>query len=112
MAEVARGVDAAVVKVRDGVRVDLGREREGVADEAVFEFGNEVRLPAEALDLPCAEGEGCDGDQGEDDEAWAVAVSCADELGGVVDYGVEVWGRFGGVGAGGGVEFAGCWCAW
>lgn len=40
------------------------REGEGVADEAVLELGEEVRLPLEALDLPGAEDEGGDGDEG------------------------------------------------
>lgn len=64
MAQAAGGEDTAVVKVVDGGRIDLRREGQGVADEAVFELGDEVGLPAQALDLPCAEGECCDGDEG------------------------------------------------
>lgn len=54
MAEGAAGDDAAVIELVDGGRVDVGRQGEGVADEAVFEFGDEFGLPAEALDLPSA----------------------------------------------------------
>lgn len=64
MAEAAGGGDAAVVEVRDGGGVDARREGEGVADEAVLELGEEVGLPLEALDLPGAEGEGRDWDEG------------------------------------------------
>lgn len=59
VAQTASGVDAAVVEVMDGGRVDLRRQREGFTDEAVFELSNELGFPAEALDLPCAEREGC-----------------------------------------------------
>lgn len=52
MAEAARSVDAAIVKVVNGLGVDGRGQGEGLAEEAVFEFGEEVRLPAEALDLP------------------------------------------------------------
>lgn len=64
VAEVAAGDDAAVVEVVNRGGVDVRREGEGVADEAVFEFGDELGLPAEALDLPGAEDEGGDGDDG------------------------------------------------
>jgi hypothetical protein len=62
VAETAAGDDASEIEVVDGGRVDSGREGEGVADETVLEFGDEFGFPAEALDLPCAEGEGGDGD--------------------------------------------------
>ena len=62
MAEAPPGDDAAEVEVVDGRRVDARRQGERVADEAVFEFGDELGLPAQALDLPGAEGEGGDGD--------------------------------------------------
>lgn len=52
MAETARGVDAAIVKVVNGFGVDGWGQGEGLAEEAVFEFGDEVGLPAETLDLP------------------------------------------------------------
>jgi hypothetical protein len=62
--EPARHVDAAIVELGDGVRVDARREGEGRADEAVFAFGNQVGLPLQALDLPGAEKEGGYGDDG------------------------------------------------
>lgn len=56
-------VDAAIVKVVNGGRIDGGRQRKRVAHQAVFKLGDELRLPAEPLDLPGAQGEGGDGDQ-------------------------------------------------
>lgn len=64
MAEVAGGEHPAEVEVVDGRGVDVRREGERLADEAVLELCDELRLPAKALDLPCAEGEGRDGDEG------------------------------------------------
>lgn len=64
VAQAAGGDDAAVVKVVDRGRVNVRRQREGVAHETVLKLGNEVRLPPQALDLPGAEGKGCDGDEG------------------------------------------------
>lgn len=64
MAEVAAGDDAAVVEVMDGRGVDIWWEGEGVADEAVLKFSDELSFPAESLDLPGAEGEGRDRDDG------------------------------------------------
>lgn len=41
--------------------------------------------------MPCSEGEGCEGDEGEEDEAGAVAsAACADDSGGSVEDGLEV----------------------
>ena len=64
VAEAAGGEHSAVVKVVNGRGVDGWREGERLTDEAVLELGDELRLPAEALDLPCAQNEGCDGDEG------------------------------------------------
>lgn len=62
----ARGVDAAVVEIVDGGRVDGRRQRKGVSNKTVLKLGNELRLPSEALDLPCAQEEGRNGDDGYD----------------------------------------------
>lgn len=64
MAEAALGADAAVVKLVDGGGVDVRRQRQRLAHQAVLELGHQRRLPAQALDLPGAEGEGSDGDEG------------------------------------------------
>lgn len=64
VAQRARGEDPAEVEVADYGGVDVWRQGEGVADEAVFGFGDEAAFPAEALDLPCAEDEGGDGHEG------------------------------------------------
>lgn len=42
VAEGADCSDAAEVEVVDGGRVDVWWEREGIADETVFEFGDEI----------------------------------------------------------------------
>lgn len=63
MVEHARGVDAAVVEVGDGGRVDARRQRQRRLDQPVLEARDQVGLPAQALDLPCPEGEGGDGDE-------------------------------------------------
>lgn len=89
VAEGAGRADTAVVEVVDGRGVDGRREREGVADEAVLQLGDEVRLPPEALDLPRPEGEGRDGDEGEEDDARAVAFAGADDLRRRVEDGCE-----------------------
>lgn len=60
----ARGEHAAVVEVVDRLRVNSRRQGQRVADEAVLKLGDEVVLPAEALDLPRPEGEGSYGDKG------------------------------------------------
>jgi len=73
MSKLSRCDNPPEIKVVNRVRVDVRRQRQRVADEAVFELGDEVALPAQALDLPRAEGESCDGDDGEEDEARAVA---------------------------------------
>ena len=52
MAEATGGEHSAVVEVVDGRRVDVRWEWEWLADEAILELGDELRLPAEALDLP------------------------------------------------------------
>lgn len=54
VAEAARGEDSAVIELADDGGVDVRRQREGLADETVFEFCDEPRFPVEALDLPCA----------------------------------------------------------
>lgn len=43
--EAAGGEDAAVVELADDGGVDVRRQGQGVADEAVFELCNELRLP-------------------------------------------------------------------
>lgn len=60
----ALGVDAPVVEVGDGVWVDARRERERWPDDAVFALGDEFGFPFQAVDLPGAEEEGGDGDDG------------------------------------------------
>lgn len=64
--------DPAVVKVAYGVRVDARWERKWLSHNAILAFGDEVRLPLQALDLPGAEEEGCYGDDGKDDETWSM----------------------------------------
>lgn len=63
MPQVPGGDDPAVIKLRHGRRIDPRRQRQGWLDELVFEFGDQLGFPVEALDLPCTEGEGSDGDQ-------------------------------------------------
>lgn len=67
MAKVAPAYDPAVVKVGDGVRVDARGKGQGLAHDTVFTLGNKVCLPLQALYLPRAEKESCDGYDGEDD---------------------------------------------
>jgi len=68
----ARGEHAAVVEVVDRLRVNSRRQGQRVADEAVLKLGDEVVLPAEALDLPRPKGEGGYGDKGCAEEELAV----------------------------------------
>lgn len=76
MAEGADGANSAEVEVVDGGRVDVRRERKRIANEAVFELGDELGFPAETLDLPGAEGEGCDGDKGCDTLLLRFSLPC------------------------------------
>lgn len=82
---------SAVIKVAYGLRVDARWERKWLSHNAVFAFGDEVRLPLQTLDLPRAQEEGCDGDNGEDDEAWSMPAPGAHQSGGVVEDRGKVW---------------------
>jgi hypothetical protein len=46
MAEFADCADAAEVEVVNGIGVDIRRKGERIADETVFELGDEFGLPA------------------------------------------------------------------
>lgn len=77
--------DSAVVEVAYGLRVDAHGKRKWLSHDAVLAFRDEIRLPLQALDLPGAEEEGCDGDDGEDDEPWSVSAAGTHKCGGVVE---------------------------
>ena len=64
MSETACHCDAAEVEVCDCVGVDVGRQGQRWADDAVFGFGDQVGFPAETVDLPGAEEESGYGDDG------------------------------------------------
>jgi hypothetical protein len=64
MSQTSGGVDPTIVKFRDNLRVNLRRQRERRLDQTVFVLGNQFGFPIEALNLPCAEGERDDRDQG------------------------------------------------
>jgi hypothetical protein len=46
MSEMTLRYDTAIVKVMDGIRIDGWWEGERVADQSVFEFGDEFGFPA------------------------------------------------------------------
>lgn len=81
---------AAVVKLVHDIGVDARRQWERIPHEAVLELGQEVRLPAQAVHLPCPQREGRHGDDGKDDEAGTVLLAGAHESGRVVEDAVEV----------------------
>lgn len=69
----------------------MRRQRQRISHQPVLELGDQLRLPAQTLDLPCAQCEGCDGDDGEEDEAGAVlALTLADDARGLIGDGDEV----------------------
>lgn len=86
MPEAAAGDDAAEVEVVDGVGVHARRERQRGLHEAVLEARHELRLPAQPLHLPRAEGQRRQRDERQHEEAGAVAPAAgAHELGRVVE---------------------------
>lgn len=75
MSEAAGGEDAAVVELLGhDVGVDDGRQRQRRLRQAVFQLCYELRLPVQALDLPCAQGEG-----GDWDDCWKGKMREADD---------------------------------
>lgn len=85
----------------------MRRQRQRIPHQPILELGDQVRLPPQTLHLPCAQREGRDGDDGQEDEARAVlALAAPDDARGLVGDGDEVrvvGGLFAGVVAWAGV---------